>query len=105
MEKNNFILVPVIAPFEKTRALARKKLGLSYIEIFCEASLKTCMARDTKGLYKKAIQGKIENFIGVHKNVPYQIPKHPDLVVNTGLLNRQQSLKKVLEFLKSKNIL
>lgn len=103
--KRNFLLVPVIAPFSSTRNLARKKLGKNYVEIFCKATLEACIKRDTKGLYKKALNGKIENFIGIHKNVPYQIPKHPDLVVNTVLLNKQQSLKKALEFLESKNII
>lgn len=103
-KKYNFLLVPVIAPFELTRNLARKKLGKNYIEIFCKAALKTCIKRDPKGLYRKALDGKIKNFIGVHTNVPYQIPKQPDFVVNTGLLNSKQSLKKVLEFLKSKDI-
>lgn len=104
LNKKDFILVPVIAPFNSTRLLARNKLKQSYIEIFCKASLKICIERDPKGIYKKALDGKIKNFIGIHKNVPYQIPKHPDLVVNTELLNRKQSLKKVLDFLKSKNI-
>lgn len=104
-KRYNFLLVSVIAPFESTRNLARKKFGKNYIEIFCNAPLEKCIRRDTKGLYKKAFDGKIKNVIGVDKNVQYQIPKHSDLVVNTGLLNRQQSLKKVFEFLKNKNIL
>lgn len=103
LNKNDFILVPVIAPFNSTRLMARNRLK-NYIEIFCKAALEECIKRDTKGLYKKALDGMIKNFIGIHKNVPYQIPKHPDLVVNTGLLNRKQSLGKVLEFLKSRNI-
>lgn len=103
LKEKDFLLVPVIAPFNSTRLMARKMLK-NYLEIFCKASLKTCIERDPKGLYRKALTGEIENFIGIHKNVPYQIPKHPDLVVNTGLLNRKKSLEKVLVFLKSRNI-
>lgn len=99
----DFILVPVIAPFNSTRLMARDRLK-NYIEIYCKASLKICIERDTKSLYKKALDGRIKNFIGIHKNVPYQIPKHPDLVVDTGLLSKRKSLEKVLEFLKSRNI-
>ena len=103
LKKKDFLLVPVIAPFNTTRLMARKMLK-NYIEIFCKASLETCIERDPKGLYRKALDGKIKNFIGIHKNVPYQLPKHTDLIVDTGLLSKKQSLEKVLEFLKSGNI-
>lgn len=104
LKNDNFILVPVIAPFKKTRTLARRKLGLSYIEIFCQASLKTCMARDIKGLYKKAIQGKIENFIGIGKNVPYEVPENPNLVVDTEKLDKRESLRIIIKYLRSRKI-
>lgn len=104
LNKNNFILVPVIAPFESIRLLARAKLDKNYIEIFCNAPLEKCIERDHKGLYKEALEGKIKNFIGIHKNVEYQVPKHPDLVVNTGRLNKEKSLKRVLNFLQERRI-
>lgn len=100
----NFILVCVIAPFEKTRYLARKILGKYYIEVFCKAPLKVCIERDIKGLYKKALEGKIKNFIGLHKNVPYEIPKHSDITINTHKLNIQQSLEKIIKLLGSKKV-
>jgi adenylylsulfate kinase len=37
--------------------------------------------RDTKGLYKLALAGKIKNFTGI--NSPYEAPANPDLHLNT----------------------
>ncbi len=104
LEKNDYIIVPVIAPFKKTRALARKKLGNSYIEIYCQASIDTCIKRDAKGLYKKALKGEIQNFIGIDKNVPYEVPVDPNLVVDTEKLDEHESIRKIIKYLKSRKI-
>ncbi|MBA7584734.1 putative adenylyl-sulfate kinase [subsurface metagenome] len=41
----------------------------------------TCERRDPKGLYKKARIGEIDNFTGISS--PYEIPKNPELIVDT----------------------
>lgn len=104
LKKNNFVLVPVIAPFEVTRSMARRKIGASYIEIFCKASVEKCRQRDPKGLYKKALVGKLKNLIGIDKNVPYQEPKRPDLVVDTENLNKRESFQEILKYLNDQKV-
>ena len=103
-KKNNFILVSVIAPFESTRSIARKKLAKHYIEIYCKASLAKCIQRDVKGLYKKALNGKIAFFIGVDKRVPYQVPKQPNVIVDTDKLNVKGNISLIMNYLRKKNI-
>jgi len=93
---HNYIIVSVIAPFEETRKYARKSLGDQYIEIYLKASLEELVKRDTKGLYKKALTGKLENFIGVDPKTPYQIPKTPNLTIDTDTLTEDQSVNKIL---------
>ena len=95
---HDYIIVSVIAPFENTREYARKLLGDNYIEIFVKASLKELVRRDTKGLYKKALNGELENMIGVDPNTPYQIPENPNLIIDTDIQNEAQSFKKILDF-------
>jgi bifunctional enzyme CysN/CysC len=51
-----------------------------------------CAARDTKGLYAKAMRGEIPNFTGIGS--PYETPGAPDLVLDgteedPGVLARQ----------------
>jgi len=78
------------------------KLGDNYIEIFVKASLKELVRRDTKGLYKKALNGELENLIGVDPDTPYQLPTKPDLVIDTDNENEDQSFKKILTLLSEK---
>ena len=101
---HDYIIVSVIAPFEETREYARKILGDKYIEIFVKTSLKELVRRDTKGLYKKALYGELENLIGVDPNTPYQIPKNPDLTIDTDNENKDQSFRKILTLISEKKI-
>ena len=91
----DYIIVSVIAPFEDTRAHARKIFGDNYIEIFVNATLKELVRRDTKGLYKNALNGVLKNLIGVDSNTPYQLPTKPDLVIDTDNENEDQSFEKI----------
>ena len=72
-----------IAPYEHDRKINRElisKVG-SFIEIFVNTSLEKCEERDSKGLYKLAREGKIKEFTGISD--PYEVPKSPDIVVNS----------------------
>jgi|TARA_Y100000294_G_scaffold158168_1_gene160269 adenylyl-sulfate kinase len=93
---HDYIVVSVIAPFEETRKYARKILGKNYIEIFVKASLKELIRRDTKGLYKKALNGELVNLIGIDPGNPYQIPKNPDLTIDTDIQTENQSFNRIL---------
>jgi bifunctional enzyme CysN/CysC len=76
------VLVPLISPFEKERALAKSKfLPHEFIEVFVSTTLQDCEARDPKGLYKKARSGEIPNFTGIGSR--YEPPSHPDLTIDT----------------------
>ena len=95
----DFIIVSVIAPFSLTRKKAKKEFGNNYIEIYVNASLKTVIKRDTKGLYRKAIAGKIKNLIGLDSSVPYDEPDAPDLVLYTDKEPATVSFNKLIKFL------
>ena len=79
LHTNDFIIVSVISPFNNSRNEARSKLEKKYIEVYVEVNLKTVINRDTKGYYKKALSGKIDNFIGIDPNTPYEIPTDPEI--------------------------
>ncbi|MEL6737455.1 MAG: adenylyl-sulfate kinase, partial [Pseudomonadota bacterium] len=52
-----------------------------FIEVFVDTPLEVAEARDVKGLYKKAREGKIKNFTGIDS--PYEPPQSPEITVNT----------------------
>lgn len=93
----DYVIVSVIAPFAESRKEARGVLGEAYTEVFVKASLETLIERDTKKLYKKALKGDIQNFIGIDPNVPYQIPENSDIIIETENENEEKSFENLLE--------
>jgi bifunctional enzyme CysN/CysC len=76
-------IVSLISPFVRERAMAREIAGdIDFLEVFVDAPLAVCEARDPKGLYKKARAGAIINFTGI--DAPYEPPPKPDLTLETG---------------------
>jgi len=62
-------LVSFISPFRRSRNFAREKVGSEhFIEVSVKASLETCIQRDPKGPYKKALKGEINDFTGIDSN-------------------------------------
>jgi bifunctional enzyme CysN/CysC len=75
-------LVPVISPYRAGRDHARRlheAAGLTFLEVFVDAPLEVCEARDPKGLYVKARAGELTGFTGVDD--PYEAPLQPELVI------------------------
>jgi len=104
MEAGVIAITAFISPFNKDRNLVRQLLPQGdFIEIYCKASLEICESRDIKGLYKRARAGEIKNYTGIDS--PYEAPDNPELVVNTGSESLEESVAKVIDFLKSKEII
>ena len=77
------VIVSLISPFVRERAMAREIIGeMDFLEVFVDAPLAVCEARDPKHLYAKARTGAIVNFTGI--DAPYEPPPEPDLVLHTA---------------------
>ena len=92
-----------VSPFRSDREKVRKIIGQDFIEIFCAASLNICETRDTKGLYKKARLGEIKDFTGISS--PYEIPQDPEIIVETGSLDLNDSVGQIMKYLKAQELL
>ena len=80
--------------------MARELVGESeFVEVFVDAPLDVCMARDPKGLYQKAKAGAIKNFTGVDS--PYEPPEHAELVLHTAEGEPVAHAATVLAYLKN----
>ncbi len=76
------VLCSFISPFRAERRMVRELLDDGeFIEIFVDAPLEDCIARDPKGLYRRALAGEIKNFTGVDQ--PYETPENPELRLPT----------------------
>ena len=73
-------IAAAISPYRAIRDEVRASID-NFVEIYVKASVETCIQRDVKGLYKKALAGELKGFTGVDD--PYEPPPHPELVIET----------------------
>ena len=93
-----------VSPFISDRDKVRKIIGSKdFIEVYCSADINVCERRDTKGLYKKARLGEIKDFTGISS--PYEVPTNPEIVVDTGSLDLNDSVEKDIKYLREQNFL
>jgi adenylyl-sulfate kinase len=93
-------LVPVISPYRAGREHARAlhaAAGLTFVEVFVDAPVDVCEARDPKGLYAKARAGEITGFTGVDD--PYEPPTEPEIVIETATTSVDDATTAILTFL------
>jgi adenylyl-sulfate kinase len=93
-----FVLAGFITPHEAQRKLIRRKFkDEQFIEIFISTPLDICEKRDIKGLYKKARDGKIDNFTGISS--PFECPQNADLTIDTSDKSISECLSTIISFL------
>jgi bifunctional enzyme CysN/CysC len=82
-EAGLIVLCSFISPFRAERRMVRELLDKNeFIEIFVDTPLEECIARDPKGLYRRALAGEIKNFTGVDQD--YEVPENPELRLQAG---------------------
>lgn len=96
------VIVSLISPYRDVRNKLRK-ITTNFIEVYVNASLEVCEARDVKGLYLKARSGEIKGFTGIDD--PYEEPINPDIVCYTSVETIEESIAKVIGFLTEQNYL
>ena len=99
IKKYDLILVSVISPLLKTRKLAKKRFKENYYEINIKCPVKVLILRDTKNLYKLALAKKLKNLIGFNSHIKYEKSDYKVLTVNTNILSKKKSLKKIVNYI------
>ena len=92
------VITAFISPYRMDRRRAREialEGNAEFIEVFVDAPLEVCEARDPKNLYKKARAGKIREFTGI--DAPYEAPEDPEIVVRTDQQTVDESVATILE--------
>lgn len=91
-------LTAFISPYRRDRDHVRAAMKQGdFIEIFVDAPLEVCEARDPKGLYKKARAGELKGFTGIDD--PYEAPLRPELVLDAGKKDAETLADEVIAFL------
>ena len=90
------VLATFITPYEIQRRMLRKTID-HYIEIYVNAPLSVCEARDVKGLYKKAREKKISHFTGLSDD--FDVPVSSDIELKTDRMSAKACANAVLQYL------
>jgi|GEM_PF-209107 len=92
------VIIACVSPYQSVRDAARTSFeaaGYTFYEVYVNAPVETCIERDVKGMYKKAIEGAIPSFTGI--SAPFESPKNADLVLNTDEEDLQQSVSRLID--------
>jgi adenylylsulfate kinase len=104
IEAGTIVITAFISLFREGRNNIRKLLhNNDFIEVYCRASLEICELRDVKGLYKRARSGEIKNYTGISSS--YEKPENPELIIDTENESLEESVGKVIAFLKFKKVI
>ncbi len=98
------VLCSFISPFRAERRMVRELLDSGeFIEVFVNTPIDQCIARDPKGLYRRALAGEIKNFTGVDQ--PYEVPENPELHLMAGRDEAAALARQVIDELMKRKIL
>jgi adenylyl-sulfate kinase len=94
------VLVSAISPYRSGRDAARAQIGAAeFVEVHVAPPLVTCIQRDVKGLYARAIAGEIPAFTGVSD--PYEPPLSPEVEIDTSRVSIEGGVAQILSTLRS----
>ena len=99
------VIVAAISPYRNSRDEVRRMAtakGIPFVEVYLQASLDALIARDVKGLYKKALAGEIPHFTGVSD--PYEAPETPEAIVRSDVEPVEAGLVRVVEVLRARGL-
>ena len=101
-------LTAFVSPYRRDRELVRPCVekqngGGTFVEVFVDTPLEICIARDPKGLYQQAIEGKIKNFTGISD--PYEAPEAPDLHLRSETSSADALAKQVIDYLSKHGVI
>lgn len=98
------VITSFISPFQSDRDAVRSLMEPGvFWEVFVSCPLDVCIQRDTKGLYKRAIEGKLENFTGISS--PYEAPLSPELILDTASQDLTACVEAIVEKLVESKII
>lgn len=87
-------VVTAVSPYREGRAEARKDAegdGLKFFEIYAKCDAGTARGRDPKGTYRNRLVTGVDD--------PYEAPLNAEGTIETGILNREESLSELLGIL------
>lgn len=113
-DSSTIAITSFISPYKADRATARELHAapvaahpddepLPFIEVFVDLPIEVAEARDPKGLYKKAREGKIPEFTGI--SAPYEAPENPEIKIQSDKTSVEDAVRQIVDYLEKKGLL
>jgi len=83
------------------RAFGRNLIG-RFVEVAVECPLDICMARDTKGTYRKGLAGESKTVPGLQ--TPYESPRTPDVRIASAQTSTEEAVERILAVLSDRGL-
>ena len=97
------VLTAFVSPYRRDRRAVRCAVESvragDFVEVYVDAPLEVCEARDPKGLYKKARAGELPGFTGVDD--PYESPESPELTLDAAGTSPDELAEQVVTHLRA----
>jgi len=87
-EQGMIVICAMLSIFEETRQWNRENIE-NYYEIYLDVSMAQLLERDSKNLYKKALNNLTNNVVGV--DIEFIRPKNPDLIIDNNKYRKDLS--------------
>ena len=98
LQKNSISTVAsFVSPYKESRKTIREMVK-NNIVVYVKADIETCKQRDYKGVYEKAIAGKLQNFSGI--NDVYEEPQHAEIIINTDTMSADAAAALIVRYVK-----
>lgn len=101
-ENGTNVIIAATANRRRYRSYGREDIE-RFAEVYVRCPLETCMARDEKGVYEKALAGRATTVPGLQ--VPYEPPENPAAVVDTEAMSPQEGVQRILTRLEALSFL
>lgn len=75
------VICAILSIFEETRKWNRDNID-RYHEVFVNVSLNNLLLRDTKQIYRKALNGEAKNVVGV--DIEFKKPENPNIIIDNN---------------------
>lgn len=97
------VICSILSAFESDRIWNRQNLE-NYYEVFIDVDKDVLIQRDSKGIYRSFLKGKMENVVGF--DIDFERPKNPDMIIenNNSLDEFLKFSKKINEIILDKSV-
>ncbi|MHB9073483.1 MAG: adenylyl-sulfate kinase [Desulfobaccales bacterium] len=98
------VLASFITPYPEDRKFIKDTFeGDHFYLVYVKCSIETCIRRDPKGMYAKALGGIIKDYTGI--SAPYFPPEDADLIIDTEAHDIETSIQCLVTFLYEKGLI